>query len=235
MLQSLLSDLQAAYQNLRTQSPPPTDNRSERDLLKAIRRTQKSLNEANTKSHLGGTFWFEFLAQFKTVDARADAAAEVLGRALSVMPSAALSNYLASWRVSGNPWLTFGGHALPALLLIVPPGWTARPLYAGFFRALFQMVINETSPKVNNASSTTTATTIKVPDNLHDSIVEGSESSSYLGSEFSEKSEKNASANADESVIVRVSDGEQTSDDEDSDEEAWKGRPTRRNQDNFWS
>jgi hypothetical protein len=235
MLQSLLSDLQAAYQNLRTQSPPPTDNRSERDLLKAIRRTQKSLNEANTKSHLGGTFWFEFLAQFKTVDARADAAAEVLGRALSVMPSAALSNYLASWRVSGNPWLTFGGHALPALLLIVPPGWTARPLCAGFFRALFQMVINETSPKVNNASSRTTATTIKVPDNLHDSIVEGSESSSYLGSEFSEKSGKNANADEDESVIVRVSDGEQTSDDEDSDEEAWKGRPTRRNQDNFWS
>lgn len=235
MLQSLLTDLQTAYQNLRTQSSPTPDARAERELLKAIRRTQKQLNEANTKSKFGGTFWYELSAQFKTVDALADATAEILGRALSVMPSAALSNYFASWRVSGNPWLTFAGHALPALLLIAPPGWTARPIYAGFFRALFQIVINESSPKVNTASSAATTTTIKVPDNLHDSIVEGSESSSYLGSEFSEKSEKNAHANDDESVIVSVSDGEQTSDDEDSDDEAWKGRPTRRNQDNFWS
>jgi hypothetical protein len=97
------------------------------------------------------------------------------------------------------------------------------------------MVINETSPKLNTTSSATTTTTIKVPDNLHDSIVEGSESSSYLGSEFSERNEKNAHADDGESVIVSVSDGEQTSDDEDSDDEAWKGRPTRQNQDNFWS
>jgi hypothetical protein len=232
MLQSLLGDLQNAYRKLRTQSPPTTDARTERELLKAIRRTQKSLDEANTKSHLGGTFWFEFLAQFKTPDAAADAAAEVLGRALSVMPSAALSNYLASWRVSGNPALVFAGHMLPALLLISPPGWTARPLYAGFFRALFQMVINETSPKVNAVSKTTTTA---VPDDLHDSIVDGSESSSYLGDEFAESGEGDTKVEADESVIVSVSDGEQTSDDEDSDDEAWKGRPTRRNQDNFWS
>jgi len=235
MLQSLLVDLQSAYQNLRTQSPTTTDARAERELLKAIRRTQKLLDEANTKSKFGGTLRYEFFAQFKTIDAGADTAAEVLGRALSVMPSAALSNYFASWRVSGNPWLTFAGHALPALLLIAPPGWTARPIYAGFFRALFQIVINESSPKVNTASSSATTTTIKVPDNLHDSIVEGTESSSYLGSEFSEKSEKNANTDEDESVIVRVSDGEQTSDDEDSDDETWKGRPTRRDQDNFWS
>jgi hypothetical protein len=106
------------------------------------------------------------------------------------MPSAALSNYFASWRVSGNPWLTFAGHALPALLSIAPPGGQRGRIYAGFFRALFQIVINESSPKVNTASSAATTTTIKVPDNLHDSIVEGSESSSYLGSEFSEKARK---------------------------------------------
>jgi hypothetical protein len=122
MLQSLLTDLQTAYQNLRTQSSPTTDARAERELLKAIRRTQKSLNEANTKSEFGGTFLYELSAQFKTVDARADAAAEVIGRALSAMPAALLSNLLASWRVSGYPWLTFAGHALPALLFIAPRG-----------------------------------------------------------------------------------------------------------------
>lgn len=232
MLQSLLGDLQNAYRKLRTQSPPTTDARTERELLKAIRRTQKSLDEANTKSHLGGTFWFEFLAQFKTLDAAADAAAEVLGRALSVMPSAALSNSLAGWRVSGNPALVFAGHMLPALLLISPPGWTARPLYAGFFRALFQMVINETSPKLNAVSKTTTTA---VPDDLHDSIVDGSESSSYLGDEFAESGEGDTKVEADESVIVTVSDREETSHDDDSDDEVWKGRPTARDQDNFWS
>ncbi|NDF98962.1 MAG: hypothetical protein EB101_08580, partial [Chitinophagia bacterium] len=109
MLQSLLNDLEGAYRKLRTQTASAPGDSAERDLLKAIRRTKKALDEAKTKSGHLGTFWFEFLAQFKTVDARADAAAEVLGRILSVMPSAMLSNLLASWRVSGNPWLTFGG------------------------------------------------------------------------------------------------------------------------------
>jgi hypothetical protein len=236
MLESLLKNLEDAYGKLRTQTPSAAGNSEQRDLLKAIRRTQKSLHEAETKSGYGGTFWFEFLAQFKTVDARADAAAEALGRALSVMPAAALSNYLAMWRVSGNPVLTFAGHALPALLLITPPGWTMRPIYAGFFRALFQMVINEASPKANTAghtATTTTATTsttaATVLDNLHDSIVDGSDSSSDLGSEFSDRDK------ADESVIVTISERDQVSDDDGSDDERWFGNPTARNQENYWS
>ncbi len=226
MLQSLLNDLEDAYRNLRAQTPAAPGDPAERDLLKAIRRTEKALDEAKTKSGALGTFWFEFLAQFKTVDARADAAAEVIGRTLSVMTSAAVSNHFASWRTSGDPWQTFVGHALPALLLIAPPGWTARPLYAGFFRALFQMVINEASPKANTSGHA--STTVAVPDNLHDSIVDGSESSSYLGSEFS-KSDK-----ADESVVVTISERDQAPDDDDSDDERWTGRPTARNEQNFW-
>ena len=226
MLRSLLNDLEDAYRKLRTQTASASGDSAERDLLKAIRRTKKSLNEAETKSGLLGTFWFEFLAQFKTVDARADAAAEVFGRILSLMPSAILSNTLASWRVSGNPWLTFAGHTLPALLLIAPPGWTARPVYAGFFRAVFQIFMNEASPRANTPgpASTTTA----VPDNLHDSIVDGSDSSSYLGSESSTNEE------ADESVVVTISERDQANDDDDSDDERWTGRPTARNQQNFW-
>jgi hypothetical protein len=226
MLESLLKNLEDAYEKLRTQTPSAAGDSEQRDLLKAIRRTQKTLNEAKTKSSVGGTFWFEFLAQFKTVDARADAAAEVLGRALSVMPSAALSNFLASWRTSGNPVLTFAGHALPALLLIAPPGWTMRPIYAGFFRALFQIVINETSPKTNTSghASTTTA----VPDDLHDSIVDGDDSSEDVGSQFSELDK------VEESVVVAISEGDQVSDDDDSDDERWRGKATARNQQNYW-
>jgi hypothetical protein len=144
------------------------------------------------------------------------------------MPSAALSNHLASWRTSGDPWLTFAGHALPGLLLIAPPGWTMRPIYAGFFRALFQMVINEASPKANTSGHATTTTA--VPDDLHDSIVDGGDSSSYLGSEFSEKDK------ADESVVVTISERDQVSDDDsDTDDERWIGNPTARNQQNYWS
>ncbi len=227
MLQSLLKDLEKAHRKLRTQTPAAPGDPAERELLKAIRRTQKALDEAKTKSGALGTFGFEFLAQFKTVDARADAAAEVLGRILSVMPSAVLSNVLASWRISGNPALTFAGHTLPALLLIAPPGWTLRPIYAGFFRALFQIVINEASPKANTSGHA--STTVAVPDNLHDSIVDGSESSSYLGSEFS-KSDK-----ADESVVVTISERDQAPDHDDSDDERWTGKPTARNQQNYWS
>jgi hypothetical protein len=87
------------------------------------------------------------------------------------------------------------------------------------------MVINEASPKANTSGHT--STTVAVPDNLHDSIVDGSESSSYLGSEFS-KSDK-----ADESVVVTISERDQVSDD-DSDDERWTGRPTARNEQNFW-
>jgi hypothetical protein len=67
-----------------------------------------------------------------------------------------------------------------------------------------------------------------VPDNLHDSIVDGSDSSSYLGSESSTNEE------ADESVVVTISERDQANDDDDSDDERWTGRPTARNQQNFW-
>jgi hypothetical protein len=122
--------------------------------------------------------------------------------------------------------LTFAGHALPALLLIAPPGWTMRPIYAGFFRALFQIVINETSPKTNTSghASTTTA----VPDDLHDSIVDGNDSSEDVGSQFSELDK------VEESVVVAISEGDQVSDDDDSDDERWRGKATARNQQNYW-
>ena len=77
-----------------------------------------------------------------------------------------------------------------------------RPIYAGFFRALFQIVINETSPKTNTSghASTTTA----MPDDLY------------------------------ESIVVGISEGDQASDDDDSDDERWRGKATARNQQNYW-
>ena len=208
LLTSLLDDLENAYKNQRTADNAESHVGVERDLLKAIRRTKKSLAQAETKSQFGGTFWYEFVAQFKSADARADVASEVLGRALSVMPAAWLSNFLASWRTSGDPVLTFAGHALPALLLIAPPGWTLRPLYTGFFRALIQAAINGRSPDVRTAQP-----------EPHDSIVESADSSSFYDSDFETSDDRSAA----ESVIIDSVDG--GSHETDSDDE-WVGNPT---------
>jgi hypothetical protein len=208
MLTSLLDDLEKAYKNRRSENTAEASLGVERDLLKAIRRTKKALAQAETKSYFGGTFWYEFIAQFKTADARADVASEVLGRALSVMPAAALSNLLAAWRTSGNPWLTFAGHAIPAFFLIAPPGWTLRPLYTGFFRALIQAAINGRSPDVRTAQP-----------EPHDSIIESADSSSFRDSDFETSDDRSA----DESVVIDSVD--EVSHEIDSDDE-WVGNPT---------
>jgi len=233
-LESLLSDLERAYKNQKVNNSGGAEENDARDLLKAIRRTKKTLSEVRTKSHVGGTFWFEFISQFKSADARADVAAEVLGRALSVMPAAVLSNFLASWRTSGNPWLTFAGHALPALLLIAPPGWTLRPIYTGFFRALIQAAINGSSPKVGTASPM--GTSISVPDELHDSIVEGPDSSGSSSYPSDEPPARKANAESEDSVVGPITDSdlEADGDPESDDENNWGGNPTARDAAKDW-
>lgn len=218
MLRSLLQDLQKAYTDQRGQASDEVAQTAERDLLKAIHRIKKALSEAETKSWPGGTIAYELMAQFKTADAMADTLSEMLGRAISIMPSAVLSNGLADWRTSGDPWETFGGHALPALLLIAPPGWSARSVYAGLIRALMQAAMNGRSPDTRSANTVVTSTADL--NELHDSIVEGTESSSYLGSEFEHGGDP-----TDTSIVID-SVGSASSD-ADSDDE-WMGNPTKR-------
>jgi hypothetical protein len=45
-------------------------------------------------------------------------------------------------RKSRDPLDMFLGHAIPAVLLIFPPGFSCRALYSGLIRALIQQGVN---------------------------------------------------------------------------------------------
>jgi len=141
-LQSLLDDLQKALEKARHRKEKDPADMTERNLLKAIRQTGKSLQAARTRSGFMGTFRHEVKAQFANKEATADTLSESFGRTISLIPTAVLAEFLQPWRASGNFWLVSGAHALQGLLLIMPPGFTARPLYSGFLRALMQAGMN---------------------------------------------------------------------------------------------
>ncbi len=160
MLDSLLADLKVALEDIENNPPADPDGTTKKELLKAIHKTQKAAAAARTKSEFLGILKYEFMEAFATPDARADTISEMLGRIISVMPIATVSLLLAEWRKSGNPWQAFAAHAIPALVLMTPTlGWTLRPLYAGFIRALAQMCINGSAKHMaagaGNASVTT--------------------------------------------------------------------------------
>jgi len=141
-LQSLLDDLQEALEKARDRKEKNPADTTERDLLKAIRQTGKSLQAARTRSGFMGTFRHEIKAQFANKEATADTLSESFGRTISLIPTAVLAEYLKPWRASGDFWLVSGAHALQGLLLIMPPGFTARPVYSGLLRALIQAGMN---------------------------------------------------------------------------------------------
>lgn len=142
-LQSLRDDLQQALEDSRAKLPKDPHDPTERELLKAIRKTEKALAAARKKSEFLGTFSHEFIAQFATKEAVADTLSESIGRTISLAPVAVAAEYLGPWRTGGNFWLTTAAHALQALLLIMPPGFTARPLYSGLLRAMMQAGLTE--------------------------------------------------------------------------------------------
>ncbi len=139
---SLLTDLTDALSKWQARQDKSPSDTTGPELMKEIRRTTKALETARTKSQLLGTFGNEFVSQFKPGDPLADTASEVLGRWASVVPSAVLSGYLSGARASGDPLLVFLGHALPAVLLISPPGFAARAVYIAAFRSIIQAMIN---------------------------------------------------------------------------------------------
>lgn len=204
-LESLLNDLQKALETSRAQLPKDPGDPTERELLKAIRKTEKALAVARKKSEFLGTFAHEFTAQFATKEATADTLSESLGRTISLAPVAVLAEFLVPWRTSGNFWLTTAAHALQALLLIMPPGFTARPVYSGLLRAMMQAGMNE-----RGAPPAKTGRTGQ-PQPSGSADVSGSVPLHDQG---------------DESTVVEVS--------SDSDDEGWHGNPTERDRNIDW-
>ncbi len=204
-LESLLNDLQKALATSRAKLPKDPTDPTERELLKAIRKTEKALAVARKKSEFLGTFAHEFTAQFATKEATADTLSESLGRTISLAPVAILAEFLVPWRASGNFWLTSAAHALQALLLIMPPGFTARPVYSGLLRAMMQAGMNERGAPPARAART------GQPQPSGSADVPGSVPLHDQG---------------DESSVVEVS--------SDSDDEGWHGNPTERDRNIDW-
>jgi hypothetical protein len=140
--ESWLADLKRALSNWQAKPHKDPNDPTGVELIKEIGRTQRALEAARTKSEFGGTFLYEFESQFKAGDPRNDTTSEVLGRWISVLPSAIASELTRSMRKSRDPLDMFLGHAIPAALLIFPPGFSCRALYSGLIRALIQQSVN---------------------------------------------------------------------------------------------
>ncbi len=136
--ESWLADLKQALSDWQAEHGNNPDDPAGIELIMEIGRTQKALEAARTKSGFAGTFRHEFLAQFQSGEPGADTTSEVLGRWISVLPSAIASELTRGLRKSPDPAWAFAGHAIPAALLIFPPGFSIRAVYSGLIRARVQ-------------------------------------------------------------------------------------------------
>ena len=140
-----LRSLQADLENLiKKYDNDPDHDESDpihRLLMKASSKVSEDLRIATRQASMLGLLKHEFLTQFAHGN-RLDTIAEILGRILSLMPTAAVNDLTAEWRKSSDPMLVFAAHTLSAIVLIAPPGFTFRPLYVGMIRACLQAMCN---------------------------------------------------------------------------------------------
>jgi hypothetical protein len=155
-LQSLLDDIE---NNLKkSESNPRHDTRdlTHHLLIKAQQQVQNELKIATLQASWLGLLRHELSINFAH-GSRLDTIAEILGRSISLLPLSIINEVTSNWRNSSDPWLVFIGHALPAAILTMPPGLTARPLYSGAIRSALQMMCtiyeNYSVPMGNHGST----------------------------------------------------------------------------------
>ena len=165
-LASLLGNLQGGLQKLLNSKQLGPEDPTEREMLKAISRTSKALDSATLRSKFLGTLRQEISAGFANLDSKLDTLTEVISRTLVLLPSNGASYLLASWRASPDPLTAALGHIIPAALLILPPGWTMRPLTSALIRATLQAIFNGRAPDVTADNNATKDKGVSVPDAL---------------------------------------------------------------------
>jgi|GEM_PF-1815600 len=155
-LQSLLDDIE---NNLKkSESNPRHDTRdlTHHLLIKAQQQVQNELKIATLQASWLGLLRHELSINF-ALGSRLDTIAEIVGRSISLLPLSIINEVTSNWRNSSDPWLVFIGHALPAAILTMPPGLTARPLYSGAIRSALQMMCtiyeNYSVPMGNHGST----------------------------------------------------------------------------------
>ena len=138
-LQSLLDDIENNLKEYESNPRHDTRDLTHHLLIKAHQQVQNELKIATLQASWLGLLRHELSINFAH-GSRLDTIAEILGRSISLLPLSIINEVTSDWRNSSDPWLVFVGHALPAAILTMPPGLTARPLYIGAIRSALQMM-----------------------------------------------------------------------------------------------
>lgn len=154
-LRSLQDDVENKIKEYDSDPQHDASDPIHRLLIKASSKVSEDLRIATRQASMLGLLKHEFMTQFAHGN-RLDTIAEILGRILSLMPTAVVNELTAEWRKSSDPMLVFAAHTLSAIALIAPPGFSARPVYIGMIRACLQAMCNlyenKTAP-VNNENN----------------------------------------------------------------------------------
>ena len=222
-LKSLALDLQNAIDSDQYKN----DRDAQHALARLLRTTSKAAVIAERKSGFLGTLRHELMNSLKDAPSRLDMTAEALGRFVSLMFVAGMSQVTSELRKSSHPGLRVLGHVIPAIDLIVPPGWAFRGLYTGYIRAALEMVyrINKSDEKNPDEKKQDTVTSIP---NIARHSADGTANNDV-------SNDADNRADEDNSVIVSVT--EESSDEDDdssifismaddsSDSDEWHGNP----------
>ena len=213
-LRSLATDLARAIDSGQYRN----DYKTSFALKRLLRQTNKAAVIAERKSSLLGTLRQDILDSLKDTASQLDMTAEILGRFLSLMFVAGMSQVTAELRKSTHPGLRFLGHVIPAIDLIAPPGWALRGLYTGYIRAALQVVrdlmtIPEEKPDV------ATVVPAAVLSTKNDQSHPGSQSETAT---YPIDDDADHESTIDESILIDSTDS--------SDESDWDGNPKSRDE-----
>ena len=211
-LKSLLSDLY----NARDSDEYKNDAKAQHAFARLLRTTNRAAIIAERKSHHFGTLKHEWMNSLKDVPSGLDMTAEALGRIVSLMFVAGMSQVTSELRKSSDPGLRFLGHAIPAIDLIVPPGWAFRGLYIGYIRAALEVVyqINKSDEKKPDDKKQDTVT--RMP-KLDPTPMDGDDDNSVIVTVTEESSKEDSSI-----IIPMVDDSSYWDGNPDSsDEQGW--------------
>ena len=225
-LKSLADDLDNAIKS------DQYDRDAKHALARQLRTTNRAAIIAERKSHCLGTLKHELMNSLKDVPSRLDMTAEALGRIVSLMFVAGMSQVTSELRKSSDPGLRFLGHAIPAITLIVPPGWAFRGLYIGYIRAALELgyqLIKSDEKKTDDKKQDTVTRMPKLGPTPMDGTAQSASEPNTANNDADNR------AHDDNSVIVNVTE-ESTNEDEDSsifismsddssDSDEWHGNP----------
>ena len=219
-LRSLAIDLAKAIDSQEYKN----DRKTKHALVRLYRQTNKAAHIAERKSTFLGTLKQELMDSLKDAPSRLDMTAEALGRFVSLMFVAGMTQVTAEFRKSTDPGIRCLGYAIPAIDLIAPPGWAFRGLYTGYIRAALQMAyeINKSDEKKPDNKKPDTVT--RIPKSVRNPMGGATQSASEVDSTHNEVSnDADNHSEDDSSIFISMTD-------DSDDSEDWDGNPMSRDE-----